>query len=149
MLPEMTSATPAQLRLRRTGLLFLLALPGQVTIDVQAECELQRDHTDEATNPEAIIRSASGEREFFRGAGSAITVLSDGNDRGGWWQPGLVVTYPRKYLGILNIANFTDRPCPLPDGAVVLASDNPKGPVDHTSDNDMLPARTTVWLAGK
>lgn len=44
---------------------------------------------------------------------------------------------------------FTADQLPLPDGTIVLASDDPVGPFDPTADHDMLPGLTTIWFAPK
>ena len=47
------------------------------------------------------------------------------------------------------IANFATESCRVTDGMICVASDNPYGERDLTSDNDFLPAVTTIWLAAK
>lgn len=63
--------------------------------------------------------------------------------------PYIGVTGLDELLCAMIIANFTTESCRVTDGMICVASDIPYGEPDLTSDNDLLPPVTTIWLAGK
>ncbi len=146
-LPEPKSATARELRLRRMALLFLLGLPGEVVLDIDAERILQQERQDTPYSVDEIIQRAL-DRRVHRGPVTSVSALRDRDAGGRLNSPGYVVMRAPG-SGELNVANLSSEPLPLPDGTIVLASDDPAGPFDPTSDNDMLPGLTTIWFAPK
>ena len=146
-LPAAQSETVRELRLRRMALLFLLGLPGQVECDIDAERILQDAPSDSPYSVDEIVHHVQTRRETH-GPVTEVTVFADGAPGGRLSAPGYVVT-ERPDSGEMNVANLFDEPMPLPDGTIVVASDDPVGPFDPTSDNDMLPGLTTIWFAPK
>ena len=151
-LPESGNATPASLRLRRAALLFLLALPGTVRVDAAAERALQGSAVPHPFDVDEVLRRSSTWHSFFGGGRDA----HPGQDV--YWQDYyelrgstdvLVFSGSRRGWGAMIIANFATESCRVTDGMICAASDNPYGERDLTSDNDFLPAVTTIWLAAK
>ncbi len=146
-IPAAHGATARVLRQRRMALLFLLGLPGQVVFDIDAERILQDSPSDSPYTVDKILRRVQVRRSSH-GPVTEVTVFDDGESGGRLNSPGYVVT-ERPDSGEMNVANLSDQPLPLPDGTIVLASDDPVGLFDPTSDNDMLPGLTTIWFAPK
>lgn len=146
-LPASQELSGHELRLRRMALLFLLGLPGEVDLDVDTERTLQQERENTPYSTDEILRRAR-DRRTADGPAASVTVLGSRDPGGRLSSPGYVVTRTNRSY-IWNIANLAERPLPLPDGAIDLASDDPVGPFDPTSDNDMLPGLTTIWFAPK
>ncbi len=146
-LPAAQTATARERRMRRMALLFLLGLPGKVVFDVDAERILQDSPSDSPYSVDVLLRSVQ-DRRRSHGPVTEVRVFGDGEHGGRLSLPGCVVT-EQPDSGEMNVVNLSDQPLPLPDGAIVLASDDPLGPFDPTSDNDMLPGLTTIWFAPK
>lgn len=146
-LPAAQSATGRELRLRRMALLFLLGLPGRLDFDIEAERTLQDSPSDSPYSVDEIFRRVQTRRQTH-GPVAEVTLFADGAPGGRLSAPGYVVT-GQPESGEMNVANLSDQPMPLPDGRIVLASDDPVGPFDPTSDNDMLPGLTTIWFGPK
>ena len=145
-LQEAHSATARDLRVRRMALLFLLGLPGEVDLDIDAERLLQRERQNTPYSVDEILRRARRRRLQWGHITSVRTLDDHASAR--LRSPGYVIM-EASGSGEMNIGNFTAEPLPLPDGTIVLASDDPVGPFDPTSDNDMLPGLTTIWFAPK
>lgn len=153
-LPDPTSSDPAYLRWRRAALLLLLALPGRVEVDVTAEREVQGLQAPPPFDVDEILRLVEGQ-PWYRFAEHGIhprSVFVDWENYY-WDEPCIVMFEPKAQgqtsWGAFVIANLSDRPYPVTDGSIVVASDWPAGPEDPTSDNDLLPPMTTIWLAAK
>lgn len=146
-LPAPQELSEHTLRLRRMALLFLLGLPGETDLDLDAERIIQQERDETPYSVDEILRRAR-DRRNLDGPSNGVTVFGPREPGGRLSSPGYIVTRTDgSYMW--NIANLADGPLPLPDGSIVLASDDPAGPADPTSDNDMLPGLTTIWFAPK
>lgn len=151
-LPEPIDEAPASLRMRRAALLFLHALPGTVYLDPAAERELQGAEAPAPFDVDEVLRRAGEEPSHLAGGRGA----HPGQDV--HWQDYyqryglndvLIFSGSRSDWGSMTIANFGREACPVTDGMICVASDRPYGGLDPTSDNDLLPPLTTIWLASK
>lgn len=150
-LPDPGYETSSSLRMRRAALLFLLALPGTVKLDVAEERALQGSEAPPPFDVDEVLRRVSVERHYAGGwesrAGQDV-YWQDDNYRSGTVDA-LIFSGAKSYWGCLVIANFGVGECYVTDGTICVASDRPYGGTDPTSDNDFLPPFTTIWLAAK
>lgn len=148
-LPEPSLLTPEALRLRRAALLFILALPGSVQLDVEAERALQSDHVSAPYDVDSILDHAASKthRLVWRAVPPGTGV--SWHENAGKGMDGVIAFECKFSRGALTQANFGEEPCHVTDGSIDLASDNPYGLLDPFSDSDRLPPLTTIWLARK
>ncbi len=169
-LPVPNSTDESERRWRRAVLLLLLALPGHVAIDVEAERNLQGGNVVRPFGIDDVLRECNDVGGWRRGD---IDESVRAADIAMWWdrrfdhddQPSSVVwgsvvvptpserarpvrSFGSRYAGALGwgnmvIANFGDTPCGITDGLILVASDMPDG------STDQLPPLTTIWLAAK